>query len=163
MQLCGSLSILWHCLSLGLESKLTFSCGHCWVFQIRWHIECSTFTASSFRIWISTDTFTYWQTLQIHPPPMVLFFVQFSPISLFTAYTFLCVTGQGLAKPPLATGFVPTIESWMNEPFPHVVGRPLVSWLLRQYLKILDLPWVHAETVLEGYAFSLCSVGLEQN
>ena len=25
MQLCGSLSILWHCLSLGLERKLTFS------------------------------------------------------------------------------------------------------------------------------------------
>ena len=25
--------------------------GHCWVFQICWHIECSTFTASSFRIW----------------------------------------------------------------------------------------------------------------
>ena len=25
MQLCGSLSILWHCLSLGLECKLTFS------------------------------------------------------------------------------------------------------------------------------------------
>ena len=29
------------------------SCGHCWVFQICWHIECSTFTASSFRIWNS--------------------------------------------------------------------------------------------------------------
>ena len=27
------------------------SCGHCWVFQICWHIECSTFTASAFRIW----------------------------------------------------------------------------------------------------------------
>ena len=25
MQLCNSLSILWHCLSLGLELKLTFS------------------------------------------------------------------------------------------------------------------------------------------
>ena len=25
MQLCGSLSNLWHCLSLGLELKLTFS------------------------------------------------------------------------------------------------------------------------------------------
>ena len=24
---------------------------HCWVFQICWHIECSTFTASSFRTW----------------------------------------------------------------------------------------------------------------
>ena len=29
-------------------------CGHCWVFQISWHIECSTFTASSFRIWNSS-------------------------------------------------------------------------------------------------------------
>ena len=29
------------------------SCGHCWVFQICWHVECSTFTASSFRIWNS--------------------------------------------------------------------------------------------------------------
>ena len=27
------------------------SCGHCWVFQICWHIDCNTFTASSFRIW----------------------------------------------------------------------------------------------------------------
>ena len=25
MQLCGSLNILWHCFSLGLELKLTFS------------------------------------------------------------------------------------------------------------------------------------------
>ena len=30
--------------------KVFQSCGHCWVFQICWHIECSTFTASSFRI-----------------------------------------------------------------------------------------------------------------
>ena len=28
--------------------------GHCWVFQIHWHIDCSTFTASSFRIWNSS-------------------------------------------------------------------------------------------------------------
>ena len=32
-ELCCSLNILWHCPSLGLERKLTFSspCGHCWV------------------------------------------------------------------------------------------------------------------------------------
>ena len=32
------------------------SCGHYWVFQICWYIECSTFTAtaSSFRIWNSS-------------------------------------------------------------------------------------------------------------
>ena len=46
-----SLSILWHCLSLRLP--LFQSCGHCWIFQICCHIECSSFTASSFRIWNS--------------------------------------------------------------------------------------------------------------
>ena len=29
-------------------------CGHWWVFQICWHIECSTFIASSFRTWNSS-------------------------------------------------------------------------------------------------------------
>ena len=29
------------------ETDLFQSCGHCWVFQVCWHIECSTFTASS--------------------------------------------------------------------------------------------------------------------
>ena len=36
------------------ETDLFQSCSHCWVFQICWHIECSTFTASSFRIWNSS-------------------------------------------------------------------------------------------------------------
>ena len=69
VQLCGSLSILWHCLSLGLGMKtdLFQSCGHCWVFQICWHIECSTFTASSFRIWNSSTG--------IPSPPLDLFIV----------------------------------------------------------------------------------------
>ena len=56
MRLSGSLSIFWHCLSLGLEWKLTFSSpvATAEVFQICWHIEFSTFTTSSFRIWNST-------------------------------------------------------------------------------------------------------------
>ena len=37
-----------------MTSDLFQSCGYCWVFQICWHIECSTFTASSFRIWNSS-------------------------------------------------------------------------------------------------------------
>ena len=36
---------------IGMKTDLFQSCGHCWVFQICWHIECSTFTASPFRIW----------------------------------------------------------------------------------------------------------------
>ena len=43
------------------------SCGHCWVFQICCHIECSTFTASSFKIWNSSTG--------IPSPPLALFVV----------------------------------------------------------------------------------------
>ena len=68
-QLCSSSSILWHCFSLGLEWKLNFfqCCGHCWVFQICCHMECSALTASSFRIWYSSTG--------IPSPPLALFIV----------------------------------------------------------------------------------------
>ena len=39
---------------IGMKTDLFQSCGHCWVFQICSHIEVSTFTASSFRIWNSS-------------------------------------------------------------------------------------------------------------
>ena len=48
-----------------MKTDLFQSCGHCWVFQICWHIECSTFTASSFRIWNSST--------EILSPPLALF------------------------------------------------------------------------------------------
>ena len=48
-----------------MKTDLFQSCGHCWVFQICWHIECSTFTASSFRIWNSSTV--------IPSPPLALF------------------------------------------------------------------------------------------
>ena len=34
----------------GIKTDLFQPCGHCCIFQICWHIECSTLTASSFRI-----------------------------------------------------------------------------------------------------------------
>ena len=37
-----------------MKTDLFQSCGHYWVFQIYWHIECSTFTASPFRTWNSS-------------------------------------------------------------------------------------------------------------
>ena len=75
VQLCGCLNIPWHCLSLGLAWKHLFqSCGHCWVFPNWWHIECSTFTASSFRIWNSSTG--------IPSPPLALFIVMLSKAHL---------------------------------------------------------------------------------
>ena len=62
------LNVLWHCLSLGLEWKLTFSSpvvtAECSKFS---GIECSTFTESSFRIWNSST--------EIPSPPLALFIV----------------------------------------------------------------------------------------
>ena len=37
-----------------MKTDLFQSCGHCWIFHICWHIECSILTASSFRIWDSS-------------------------------------------------------------------------------------------------------------
>ena len=50
-----------------MKTDLFQSCGHCWIFQICWHIDCSTFTASSFRIWNSST--------EIPSPPLALFIV----------------------------------------------------------------------------------------
>ena len=57
-----------------MKTDLFQSCGHCWVFQICWHIECSTFTASSFRIWNSST--------EIPSPPLALFVVMLSKAHL---------------------------------------------------------------------------------
>ena len=67
VQLCGNLNILWHCSSLGLEWKLTSSCpvATAEFSKFCWNIECSTSTASSFRIWNSSAG--------IPSPPLALF------------------------------------------------------------------------------------------
>ena len=57
-----------------MKTDLFQSCCHCWVFQIWWHIECSTFTASSFRIWKSSTG--------ISSPPLALFVVMLSKAHL---------------------------------------------------------------------------------
>ena len=67
--------ILCHCPTL--KTDLFQSCGHCWVFQIcciLW--KCSSFRASSFRIWNSSTG--------IPSPPLVLFVVIF-PMAHLTA------------------------------------------------------------------------------
>ena len=58
-----SIAFLWG----GMKIDLFQSHGHCWVFQICWHMECSTFTESSFRIWNSSTG--------IPLPPLALFVV----------------------------------------------------------------------------------------
>ena len=72
-------AVVWTFLALpffgvGMKIELFQSCGHCWVFQICWHIKCSTFTALSFRIWNSSTG--------IPSPPLALFLVMLSKAHL---------------------------------------------------------------------------------
>ena len=75
LPVCEMSEIVWsfeHSLALpffriGMKTDLFQFCGHFWVFQICWHIECSTFTASTFRIWNSSTG--------IPSPPLTLFIV----------------------------------------------------------------------------------------
>ena len=57
------ISLLW----VGMKTDFFQSCGHCWVFQICWRIQCSLLTVSSFRIWNSSVGFP--------SPPLALFVV----------------------------------------------------------------------------------------
>ena len=77
------IAILWN----WSETDLFQSCGHCWVFQICWHIECSTLIRLSFRIWNSSAG--------IPSPPLALFIVML-PKVLLTSHSRMsssrCVT-----------------------------------------------------------------------
>ena len=58
-----AIAFLW----IEMKTDCFQSCGHGWVFQICCHIECSTFKASSFKIWNSSTG--------IPSPPLALFVV----------------------------------------------------------------------------------------
>ena len=51
----------------GMKTDLFQSCGQSWIFQVCWHIECNTYTASSFRLWNSSAG--------VPSPPLTLFVV----------------------------------------------------------------------------------------
>ena len=65
---------VWAFFGIGMKSDLFQSSGHCWGFQICWHIEWNTFTASSFRIWNSS--------VGNPSPPLDLFIVMLSKAHL---------------------------------------------------------------------------------
>ena len=66
----------------GMKTELFQSCGHCCIFQICWHVECSTFTASSFRIWNNS--------IGIPSPPLALFIVML-PMAHMTSHSRISV------------------------------------------------------------------------
>ena len=61
---------------IGMKTNIFQSCGHCWVFQICWYIECSTLAPAHFRILNSSA--------RIPSPPPALFRVMLPKVHLMS-------------------------------------------------------------------------------
>ena len=89
-------------IGIGMKTDLVWSCGHCWVFQICWHIECSTFTTSFFRIWNSS--------IRIPSPPLALFVVML-PKAHLTSHSRMSVS-----RWVIHTIMIILVDPWLNVP-----------------------------------------------
>ena len=92
-----------------MKTDLFPSCGHCWVFQVCWRIECSIVTASSFRIWNNSTV--------IPSPPLALFIVVL-PKALLTSH--LMMSGSRWVISP----------SWLSGSWRSFLYSSVYSWHL---------------------------------
>ena len=95
---------------IGMKTDLFQPCGPCWVFQICWHIECSTWAESSFRIGNSSAG--------ILSPPLTLFIVML-PKRHLTSHSRIS-----------GSRWVTTL-SWLSW---SIYLSITLSWLLRPFL-----------------------------
>ena len=109
--------------------------GHCWVFQNCWHVECSTFIASSFRIWNSSTG--------IQSPPLALFIVMLSKAHLTShsrlsgsrwVITLSWLSGLCSGYPFPSPGGLPNPVIKLESPSlqadslpAHLPGKPIIS------------------------------------
>ena len=111
-----------------MKTDLFQSCGHCWVFQICWHVGVSTFTASSFRIWKNSTG--------IPSLPLALFVVMLPKAHLTSHSRMSCsrlvATPSWLSrswKPFLYSSFVYSCHLFLIS-FTYVRSLPFLSFLV---------------------------------
>ena len=122
-------AVVWAFLALpffgiGMKTDLFQSCGHCWVFQICWHIECSIITASSFRIWNSSAG--------IPSPPLALFVVMLPKA--------LLISHSGMSGSRWLITLLWLSGSWRSFLYSSVYSCHL---FLISYASIFVLYWAH--------------------
>ena len=164
-----------------MKTDLFQSCSQCGAFQICWHTECSTFTASSFRIWNSSTG--------IPSPPLALLIVILSKAhltshsrmpgsrwvitppwlsgswgsllyssSVYYCHLFLISSASVRSLPFLS--FIETIFA-LNVPLVSLIflKRPIVFATV--FLCFLALMTVKGFLIFPGYSLELCiQIGL---
>ena len=114
-------------LGIGMRTDLFQSCGHWWVFQICWHIECNTFMASSFRVLNSSTG------ISLHPLALLTAVLLKALLLLLSRFSLirLCATPQTVAhQAPPSLGFSRQ-EHWSGLPFPspmHESESEVAQW-----------------------------------
>ena len=136
-----------------MKTDLFQSCGHCWVFQICWHIKCSTFTASPFRIWNSSTG--------MPSPPLALFIVMLlRPTWLYIpgSYAILLFTASDLASITSHIHSWVLLLLWLHPFILSGVISPLISnsILVTYWLAILEC---EVKWALESIATNKASGG----
>jgi len=126
MQLCRSLnSLTLPLFGIRMKTDLFQSCGHCWVFQIYWHIDCSILTASSFRICSSSAGIHEFEQAPGKPGMLQSMGLQ--------SQTWLSDwrTTAGIPSPPLALFIVMFPKAlWLHTPgYLALVWVITLSWL----------------------------------
>ena len=94
--------LVWTFFGIEMKTDLFQSCGHCWVFQICWHIECSTWAAASFRISNSSAGI---------PSPPLTSFVVMLPKAHFTSHCRMSGSRWVLTPPWLSGSWRPSLYS----------------------------------------------------
>ena len=144
-----------------MKTDLFQSCGHCWLFQICCNIECSTFTASAFRIWNSSTG--------ILSPPLALFIVML-PKAHLTSHSRMSCSGW-VITPSWSSGswrsilytyvyschfFLILSASVRSIPFLSFI-EPIFAWNVPLVSLILEESSSLSHSILFLYFFALLS------
>ena len=106
---------------IGMKTDLFQSCAHCWVFQICRHTECSTLTASFFRIWNGKS----------------------GPVSCGVTAPFSWVMVRTRFCCALQESISPVLWKFCNQiPLAFKVKFPVGSWSLCRIPRLGNLLWV---------------------
>ena len=95
----GHCVVVWTLLGIAflwirIKTVIFQSCGHCWVFEICWHIECSSLTASSLRTWNSSSGI---------PSPSLGLFIVMLPKTHLTSHSTMSAS-RWVNTPPWLSG-----------------------------------------------------------
>ena len=120
---------------IGMKTDLFQSCSHCWVFQVCWHIECSTLTASSFRILNSSAGI---------PSPLLALFIVVLPKIHLTSHSRM--SGSRWV----------TVPSWLSGSRPFLYS----SYVYSGYLFLISSASVTISGLYRAHSCMKCSLDI---